>query len=301
MKPGTLPSGDRRLSVPPVVRLEGQRCGALGGGSLERGVCDSLSHTTPSVSDSHHPGFVLSPVSRGELWKRRFRLFAAREPPTPGFYSRMFVVTKVVDHRPVHPEPECGSDSFSDGDISDGSLLCSQERLDGLHRSEGRVPSDPDPPCVSQVSQVHSRREDLAVSGPLLRSVHSSSGVHPRDGSCVRIPPSARNPDASVSGRLADSCAISGGSLLGKGQGSQPLSGAGNRCKPGEVNSHSISDHYLFRNQDRLADFQGFGDSLEDRKGFLNSRRISVLKSAVCEVLEGLAGPPRLSVSSCFE
>ena len=62
--PGTLPSGDRRLSVPPVVRLEGQKCGALGGGSLEGGVCDSLPHA--SVSDSHCPGLVLSPVSQGE-------------------------------------------------------------------------------------------------------------------------------------------------------------------------------------------------------------------------------------------
>ena len=35
VKPGALPSGDRRLSVPPVMRLEGQRCGALGGGSFE--------------------------------------------------------------------------------------------------------------------------------------------------------------------------------------------------------------------------------------------------------------------------
>ena len=61
--PGTLPSGDRRLSVPPVVCLEGQRCGALGGGSLEGGVCDSLPHASFSVSDSHRPGLVLSPVS----------------------------------------------------------------------------------------------------------------------------------------------------------------------------------------------------------------------------------------------
>ena len=90
-------------------------------------------------------------------------------PPTPGFFSRMFVVTKAMgggrleaDHRPLNSEPGCGSDSFSDGDISDGSACCPQERLDGLHRSEGCVPSDPDPPCVSQVSQVHSRREDLA-------------------------------------------------------------------------------------------------------------------------------------------
>ena len=56
------------------------------------------------------------------------------------------------------------------------------------------------------------------------------------------LPPSAGNPDAPVPGRLADSCVISGGSLLGKGQGSQPLSGAGNCCQPREVDSNSISD-----------------------------------------------------------
>ena len=89
--------------------------------------------------------------------------------------------------------------------------------------------------------------------------------------------------------------------MLGKGQGSQPLSGAGNCCQPREVDSHSISDHCLLGNQDRLADFPGFGGSLEDRKVLLNSRRIFVLKGAVCKVLESLARPPRLSVSPCSE
>ena len=311
MKPEALPSGDRRLSVPPVVRLEGQRCGALGGGSFEGGVCDSLSHTASSVPDSHHPGFVLSPVCQGEGFGRGD---SGSSPQGSGgacaSNSRLLQPHVCchqgygwlsADHRPVHPEPECGSDSFSDGDPSDGSALCSQERLDGLHISEGCLPSDPDPPCVSQVPQVHSHREDLAVQGPLLRSVHSSTGVHSCDGTCVRIPPSAGNPDASVSGRLADSCFILGGSLLGKGQGSQPLSRAGNCCQPREVDSNSISGHYLFGNQDRLADFQGFGNSLENRKVLLNSKRISVLKGAICKVLEGLAGPPRLSVSPCSE
>ena len=64
--PGSLPSGDRRLSVPPVVRLEGQRCRALGGGSLEGAECNSLSHASLSVSDSHRPGLVLSLVCQGE-------------------------------------------------------------------------------------------------------------------------------------------------------------------------------------------------------------------------------------------
>ena len=78
------------------------------------------------------------------------------------------------------------------------------------------------------------------------------------------------------------------------------LSGAENHCQPREVDTYSISDLCLLGNQDRLADFPGFGDSLEDRK-VLNSRRISVLKGAVCEVLESLARPPRLSVSPCSE
>ena len=87
--------------------------------------------------------------------------------------------------------------------------------------------------------------------------------------------------------------------MLGKGQGSQPLSGAGNCCQPREVDSNSISDHCLLGNQDRLADFSGFGDSLEDRKVLLNlnSRRISVRKGAACEVLESLARPPRLCLA----
>ena len=67
VKPGTLPSGDRRLSVPQVVRLEGHWCRALCGGSLQRGVCDSFSHASSFfVSDSHRPGFVLTPVHQGE-------------------------------------------------------------------------------------------------------------------------------------------------------------------------------------------------------------------------------------------
>ena len=255
---------------------------------------------TPIILDSYSPRSVKGRALDEEIQALHRKGAVEPAPPTPGFFSRRFVVTK-ADHRPVDSEPECGSDSFPDGDISDGSVCCSQERLDCLHRSEGCVPSDPNPPCVTQVSQVHSRREDLAVPGPLLRSVHSLTGVHSCDVTCVRIPPSAGNPDASVSGRLADSCIISGGSLLGKGQGSQPLSGAENCCQPREVDSHSISDHCLLGNQNRLADFPGFGDSLEDRKVLLNSRRISVLKGAECEVLESLARPPHLSVSPCSE
>ena len=76
-----------------------------------------------------------------------------------------------------------------------------------------------------QVSQVHSQRQDLAVSGSLFRAVHGAAGVNSRDGTCVGLPPSAGHPDASVSGQLVDSGFFSGGSLLGKGSGSQLVPG----------------------------------------------------------------------------
>ena len=105
-----------------------------------------------------------------------------------------------TDHRPLHSEPVGGSDTVSDGDCSDGPSLGAEEQLDGLHRSEGCIPTDPDPPCELQVSQVHSRRQDLAVSGSLFWAVHGATGVHSRYGTCVGLPPSAGRPGASVSG-----------------------------------------------------------------------------------------------------
>ena len=200
-----------------------------------------------------------------------------------------------TDHRPLHPEPVCGSDPFSDADGSVGSSLCAKEQLDGLHRFEGCVPSGTDSPCQSQVSQVHSQREDVAVSRPLLWAVHGASGLHSHDGSSFGVPPLAGRPDASVSGRLADSGVFTGGGLLGKGPCPQIVPAAGCCGKFGRFNLASISTDCVFGNQDRFADFQGFGDSLEDRKVLLNSRRISVLKGAVCEVLEDAARPPHVS------
>ena len=261
---------------------------------------------TPIILNSYSPQSVKGRALDEEIQALRRKGAVEPAPPTPGFFSRMFVVTKATGGwRPIIDLSTLNLDvdrtPFRMETSQTVLRAVRRNGLDGLHRSEGCVPSDPDPPCISQVSQVHSRREDLAIPGPLLRSVHSSTGVHAGDGTCVRVPPSAGDPDALVSGGLADSCIISGGSLLGKGQGSQPLSGAGNHCQPREVDTYSISDHCLLGNQDRLAGFPGFGDSLEDRIVLLNSRRISVLKGAVCKVLESLARPPRLSVSPSSE
>ena len=105
---------------------------------------------------------------------------------------------------------------------------------------------------------------------------------------------SVRRVDAPVSGRLADFSVALQGSFLGKGQGPESLSRTGDHCEFGQVFARSVSVSGLSGDQDRVAHFLGFSDSLEDRKVLLNSRRISVLKGTVCEVLEGADGPPRV-------
>ena len=195
------------------------------------------------------------------------------------------------DHRSLHPEPVGGEDVFSDGDCPIGSLLGAEERLNGLYRSEGRLSSGSDSPIELQIPQVHHQREGLAVQGPLLRSVHSTVGVYTGYGSCVWFLPSVRRLDTALSGRLADSCVVSQGSLLGKGQGLKSTSRIGNCDQFGEVFSNPDSLYSLSGDQDRVADFPGFSVAEE----FLP------LKGAVCEVLEGSAGSPRSGWSASNE
>ena len=86
--------------------------------------------------------------------------------------------------------------------------------------------------------------------------------------------------------------------LEGEGHCFRPLRGLGNHCESREVLADSFSGCVVSRGQDRFANFPGFTDSFEDRKVLLNSRRISILKRAVGEILEGSVGSPGFSSPS---
>ena len=101
-----MPDPVRRLSVPPLAGLEGQRCRALGSG----GVAVRLLHSFPlRVSTiqgslpSYHPlstkGVALGEVTRALVAKSAVELAPL---PSLGFYSRLFVVWKTSGSwRPV--------------------------------------------------------------------------------------------------------------------------------------------------------------------------------------------------------
>ena len=78
----------------------------------------------PIILDSYSTQSVKGRALDEEIQAFRRKGVVEPAPLTPVFFSRMFVVE--ADHRPLNCEPECGSDSFSDGDISDGSVCYPQ-------------------------------------------------------------------------------------------------------------------------------------------------------------------------------
>ena len=88
--------------------------------------------------------------------------------PSPGFYSRLFVVMKALGAwRPVidlHSELEDSAVIFQDGDTSICSSLGSSGRLDGVSGLEGCVLAGSNASGIAQVPQVHGGGEGCTNS-----------------------------------------------------------------------------------------------------------------------------------------
>ena len=98
----------RQLPVPPLVHLERQGSLSVGGGGVALGVSDSLLFPSPSLSPDPIPFVSCSRCSiKGKALLREVRSFIDKgavklAPPSPGFYSHLFVVWKTSGSwRPV--------------------------------------------------------------------------------------------------------------------------------------------------------------------------------------------------------
>ena len=104
----SLASQDRRLSVPPLVHLEGQGGGTLGGGGVAVGVSHPVLIPSSPLSGSA-PYSELFPFLRqgeGSLHGEALSLISKGAveltPLSPGYYSLLFVVWKATGSwRPV--------------------------------------------------------------------------------------------------------------------------------------------------------------------------------------------------------
>ena len=260
---------------------------------------------TPIILDSYSPQSVKGRALDEEIQALRRKGEVEPAPPTQGFFSRMFVVTKAT--RGWRPIIDLSTLNLS-VDRTPFRMETSQTVLRSVRRNDWMVSIDlKDASLQIPIHPASHKYIRFTAGGKTwqFRVLCFSLSTAPQVFTRVMAPVSGFLHQLGIRMlRYLDDGLILASSqeeaCWARDKVLSLWSGAGNCCQPREVDSRSISVHCLLWIQDKLADFPGFGDSLEDRK-VLNSRRISVLKGAVCEVLEGLARPPRLSVSPCSE
>ena len=189
-------------------------------------------------------------------------------PPSPGYYSRLFVVWKATGlWRPViypsllnrfvvHTWFKMETDQL---------VLCAVRMGDwmvfiDLKDVYLQVSVHPD----SRRFLVCSGWTGLSFQSPMFWFFHGPSGVHQGHGSCVSHSSRPGSPDTLVSGRLVSPRLVQEGGLVGKGRNSEPLSPAWHHGQSGQVSPQSLSYSHVSWDIDREPLFEGF--SL--RRGF---------------------------------
>ena len=156
-------------------------------------------------------------------------------------------------HRPLPSHLLCGCVSLPDGDLSVCAPVGVSGGLDGLHRSEGSVPSSAGSSSFSSLSSLHVPRHCLPIQSAVLWPLHGSAGLHQGHSSCFCYTPFYGDPYETVSRRLASPVCLSGVPP----QGSSSITGG------------SVSGGYH-----RLHLFQGFSVGGVHLTAALNSRRV---------------------------
>ena len=206
----SFPDPFRRLSVPPLAGLEGQGCGALGCRGAEGGLLSALPQRSSSFQCSHPNAFLQPHLHQGGCsGGGHLRLICqgcCGACSTP--FSRLLQpsVRSVEDlgvmasgHRPLPSQSLCGRVSLPDGDHSVCAPVGASGGLDGLHRSEGSVPSSAGSSSFSSLSLLHVPRHCLPIQSAVLWPLHGSAGLHQGHGSFFSYTPFYGDPYETVS------------------------------------------------------------------------------------------------------
>ena len=146
----SLASQGRRLPLPPFGHLEGQGSRTVGGGGVEDGISPPLLITSPSLLGSSSYSELFPDFHQGEgapqggsLTPREGSCWACS--PLSGLLQQSFrglegIGLVQASDRLFTSELLRLANPVQVGDQPVGSLCGAEDRLDGLHRSEGSVP-----------------------------------------------------------------------------------------------------------------------------------------------------------------
>ena len=248
-----MPDSVRRLSVPPLAGLEGQRCGALGSGGVAVRLPHSFPLRTSTLQGSHLPAFIPPFVHQGGGAGGGYSGSCGQEcggacsSAFPRLLQPAFCCVEDLGgvlethHRSLDPQFVRGCVSLPHGVHPVCPALRSSGGLDGLHRPQGSLPAGPCPSGLSSLPAVCGSGQCLPVLCHLLRPIHCTSGLHTGHGSCFCHSPLLGYPHEAVPRRLAGPVLFPPLSPSRSSGGSRSLPRAGDCSQSREVSPGSIS------------------------------------------------------------
>ena len=144
-------------------------------------------------------------------------------------------------HRPLPSHSLCGRVSLPDGDHSVCAPVGASGGLDGLHHSDGSVPSSAGSSSFSSLSSLHVLRHCLSFQSAVLWPLPCSAGLHQGHGSCFCYTPFSGGPYETVSRRLARPVTLSGVPPRGSSDCPPTLSRVGDCGQPPAIQPGSIT------------------------------------------------------------
>ena len=160
--------------------------------------------------------------------------------------------------RSFTPEPSCHPNSVQDGDQPVSTPCNTEGRLDGLHRLEGCLPSNPGASRFSPFSSFCGVRYPIPNQGAMFWSLHSSLSLHSGHGSGFHYASSSGDSDAPLPRSLVGPSVISDQCRVDEGHDALPLSLPLDLGQPGQVSSCSGLVCNLLSNVDFDFNFDGF-------------------------------------------
>ena len=304
-------SGSRShpLTLPCPAGLEGQGRGSVGGGGAAGGIPHSFPQS-PSAVLRAHPYAILQPLvhQKGCAWEGHpgfhcqgcggacsASLPWLLQPSVCGLKNLGVVAS---GHRSLDPQSLCRCVAFPDGDHSVCTAFSPSGRLDGLHRSQGGLPTGSNPSGISPLPPLCGTRPSLSVHSAVLWPLHGPAGFHPGHGSCFRHSPFMGYLHASIPRRLACPVVLPRESPPGPPGGTGPLSGVGHCHQPREVQPRALSGCSVSGGDHQCPNFCGFSIARTHHQASVNRWRISVLRRSSRQYLALAAGHAVLDVSS---
>ena len=192
----------------------------------------------------------------------------------------------VTSHRSIDSQSLRGRVTFLDGDHPVCSPVCPSGRLDGLHRSQGGLPSGSSPSGILPLPSLCGKWPSLPVHSTVFWPLHGPAGFLP-DHSHEAIPR-----------QLARPVVLPRVSPPGPSCGAGPLLGTGHCNQPGEIQPRAFSGCSVSRGGDRRPVFCGFSFAGSHRQATINSWRISILRRSSRQYLALAARHAVLAVPS---